>query len=178
VAGVLAFAGHRRVRASKGLERGPVLAKIAMTTALALLVLQGWQMVRHATAAAAWTLLRDHAARVDANLRSGTPEGAWELLSGEARRSTDRAAFVGDLRAALARLGPLEALGETSGSGGDWERTGTFEEGESADLRLPMVFDARFARGRGRVEVEVLLRRRGRAVTGDMTSLRVTPLGP
>lgn len=175
-AGILAFLGYRRVRASGGTERGPLLARGAMTLALALLVVQSWAMVRHAPTAAAWASLREHAARVDANLRTGTPEGAWDLLSPEARAGADRAAFVTALRESLARLGPLQDLGETGGKGGDWERTGTFEDGESADLRLPMRFDARFERGRGRVEIEVRLHRRGKAVTGELASLRVTPV--
>jgi len=175
-AGILAFLGHRRVRASGGLERSPLLAQAAMTLALVLLVVQSWAMMRHAPTAAAWASLREHAARVDANLRTGTPEGAWELLSPEARAGADRAAFVTGLREALVRLGPLQDLGETGGEGGDWERTGSFEEGEKADLRLPMRFDARFERGRGRVEIEVLLRRRAKSVTGDLTAIRVTPV--
>lgn len=177
-AGILAFLGYRNVRAAGGAVRGPLLARGAMTLALALLVVQSWAMVRHAPTAAAWASIREHAARVDANLRTGTPEAAWDLLAPEARVEAGRAAFVTGLRDALSRLGPLQDLGATEGNGGDWERTGTFEEGDSAELRLPMRFDARFERGRGRVEIEVLLRRRGSSVTGALTSLRVAPLDP
>lgn len=175
-AGVLAFLGYRKVRASQGAVRGPRLAQAAMTVALLLFVLQAWAMVRHAATTAAWAALGGQATRVDGNLRTGTPEGAFELLSPEAQASTDRAAFVTDLREALSRLGPLETLGEAREAGGDWERTGSFEDGEEAELRLAIAFDAKFRKGRGRVEVEVLVRRRGRAVTSGITALTVVPV--
>ena len=175
VAGVLAFLGHRRVRASGGTLRGPVLAKVAMTAALLLLAAQGWFMIRNAPAAAAEIRVQAQTARVEAILRAGTPEGAWEILAPEARPAEGRAAFVDSMRAAMARLGALESLGTPREAGGDWERSRTFLEGESADLRLGYAFDAKFQRGAGTIALTVLVRRRGRAVTADLVALGVEP---
>ena len=76
---------------------------------------------------------------------------------------------------ALATLGPLVNLGEPRSEGGDWERTADFGSGEAADLRLPVLFDAEFRGGRGRIELEFSARRRGREVTTGLESLRVVP---
>ncbi|MCK6478650.1 MAG: hypothetical protein L6R43_00455 [Planctomycetes bacterium] len=177
VAGVLAFLGHRRVRASGGALRGPRIALAAMTLALGLLVLQSWVMVRTAPVAAAWARIRGQIGRVDACLRTGTAEGAWDLLDPAARGALDRAAFVRDLRAAMERLGPLESLGTAREEGGDWEATPAFREGERAELRLGMAIPARFRGGEGVVRLEVLVRREGRVVEGVLTRLAVAP-GP
>ena len=177
VAGVLAFLGYRKVAASKGALRGPGIAKVAMTLALALLVLHAWAMVRNAAVAAAWNGIRGHLARVEEVLRTGTPEGAYALLSEEARGESGREAWVSGLRDALQRLGPLERLGEAREEGGDWPDTASFGDGETADLRLPLSFDAAFRNGPGRVEVEVRARRTGREVRTSLESLRVLP-GP
>ncbi len=174
-AGVLAFLGHRRVRASGGTLRGPVLAKVAMTAALLLLAAQGWFLIRNAPAAAAEVRVQAQTARVESVLRAGTPEGAWDLLAPEARAAADRAAFVDSMRTAMARLGALESLGLPREAGGDWERSRTFLEGESADLRLGYAFDAKFQRGKGTVALTVLVRRRGRTVTADLVALSVDP---
>jgi hypothetical protein len=174
-AGVLALLGHRQARASGGAVRGPRLALAAMTAALAVLALQAWTVVRTAPAGAAWARIRERALLVDGNLRRGTPEGAWELLSEEARAAGGREAFVADLSAALAALGPLESLGDAREAGGEWDRTASFGEDAGADLRLGIAFDARFARGPGRVELTVRVRRAGRAVEGSLEALRVVP---
>lgn len=176
VAGVLAFLGHRRVVLSKGALRGPGLAKVAMTLALALFLLQAWAVVRGAAAAAAWTGIRAHLAAVEDVLRDGSPEGAYGLLSEEARARTDRVPWVRGLGDAMERLGPLVRLGEARETGGDWERTATFGEGDAADLLLFLTFDGSFQRGRGRVEVEVRARRAGREVSTGLESLRVSPV--
>jgi hypothetical protein len=175
VAGFLAFFGHRRVRASGGTLRGPVLAKVAMTAALLLLLFQAWFMVRNGPAAAAEVRVQAHTARVESVLRAGTPEGAWDLLAEEAKGKLDRAAFVESLRAAMARLGALESLGPPKEAGGDWERSRTFLEGEASELRLGYAFDSKFQRGPGTVALTVLVRRRGRAVTVDLVALGVEP---
>jgi hypothetical protein len=174
-AGVLAFVGHRAVRKSGGALRGPGLAKIAMTIALALFLLQAWAVVRGAASAAAWAGIRARLAAVEETLRTGTAEGAYELLSPEARAATERAPWTAATRDALAALGPLVSLGEPRSEGGDWERTGEFGEGESADLRLPVAFDAEFRGGRGRVELEFSARRRGPEVTTGRESRRGGP---
>jgi len=175
VAGVLAFLGDRRVKASGGALRGPVLAKVAMTAALLLLAGQAWFVIRNAPSAAAEVRVQAQTARVEAVLRAGTAEGAWDLLSPEARAAGDRGAFVDGMRAAMARLGALESLGVPRESGGDWERSGTFLEGDAADLRLGYAFDAKFQRGQGTVAATVLVRRRGREVTVDLVALSVVP---
>lgn len=173
VAGFLAFFGHRRVRASGGTLRGPVLAKVAMTAALLLLLFQAWFMVRNGPAAAAEVRVQAVTSRVDSVLRAGTPEGAWDLLAHDARK--DRAAFVDSLRAAMGRLGALESLGPPREAGGDWERSRTFLEGESAEIRLGYAFDSKFQRGDGTVALTVLVRRRGREVSADLVALDVAP---
>jgi hypothetical protein len=174
-AGVLAFLGDRRVKASGGTLRGPVLAKVAMTSALLLLVAMAVVMIRNAPAAAAEVRMQAQTARVEGVLRSGTPDGAFDLLSPEARAGADRAAFVESMRAAMARLGSLDSLGPSRAAGGDWNRAAAFQEGDAADLRLAYAFDATFQRGKGTVTVEVLVRRRGSDVTADILSLRVEP---
>jgi hypothetical protein len=174
-AGVLAFLGYRRVRASGGRLRGPVLAKVAMTAALVLLAAEAWIFVKHASSAAAEVRIQAATGRVESLLRTGTAEGGWEILAPDARGALDRAAFTESLRDAMGRLGPLESLGPPREAGGDWERTGTFDEGEEAELRLRYAFDATFRKGPGRIELEVRVRRRGAAVTADLTSLRVDP---
>jgi hypothetical protein len=176
-AGVLAFLGYRRVRASGGRLRGPLLAKVAMSAALLLFVAVAWVVVRRAPEAAAAARLQAQSARVEALLRTGTPEGAWELLSPEGRTGADRAAFVRAFREAMLRLGPLDSLGPPL-QGGGWEGMAGYREGASADLRLGWAFDARFARGPGRVEIEVRLRREGSAVSADLVGLRLLPRGP
>jgi len=176
VAGVLAFLGHRQVARSKGAVRGPALAKAAMTAALVLFALHAWAVVRGAAAAAAWTGIRAHLAAVEGVLRDGTAEGAYGLLSEEARARTDRVAWVKDLGGAMERLGPIVRLGEPEETGGDWDRTATFGEGDSADLRLSLAFDAEFRDGRGRVEIEVRATRAGREVSTGLESLRVSPV--
>lgn len=174
-AGVLAFLGHRSVRKSGGRLRGPVLAKVAMTLAIALLLVQMWVVWRGAASAAAWTGIRARLASVEETLRTGTAEGAFELLSPEAQGRTDRAAWVTATGDALGRLGALVSLGEPRAEGGDWERTGEFGSGDSADLRLPVAFDAEFRGGRGRIDLEFSARRRGREVTTGLEALRVAP---
>ena len=174
-AGVLAFLGHRSVRKSGGRLRGPVLAKVAMTLALALLLVQIWVVWRGAASAAAWTGIRARLAAVEETLRTGTAEGAFELLSPEAQGRTDRAAWVSATGDALGRLGALVSLGEPRAEGGDWERTGEFGSGDAADLRLPVAFDAEFRGGRGRIDLEFSARRRGREVTTGLEALRVVP---
>ena len=176
-AGVLAFLGYRKVRAAPERFRGPGLARVAMTLALALVLLQAWVAVRHAGSAAAWAAIRRDIGRVDENLRSGTPEGAWDLFGPVEQGRSDRKQFVWSIRAATGTLGPLLRLGEPAEAGGDWFRTGEFDDGEEAEFRFPMTFDAWFRNGRGRVDVEVLVRRRGREVSSEITSLTVTPAG-
>lgn len=175
-AGVLAFLGDRRVKASGGALRGPVLAKVAMTAALLVLVAQAWFMIWNAPSAEAEIGIQAQTARVEAVLRSGTPEGAFDLLSPGAQAASDRKAFVESIRSALARLGALRSLGKPRNAGGDWDRSGTFLQGDSCDLRLGYAFDAEFERGKGTVAVEVLVRRRGRGVSVDLASLRLDPL--
>ena len=46
---------------------------------------------------------------------------------------------------------------------------------DGSDLRLPVLFDAEFRGGRGRIELEFSARRRGREVTTGLESLRVVP---
>lgn len=176
-AGVLAFLGYRRVRASEGMLRSVGLARIAMTTALAIFVLHAWGMVRHAATGAAWNAIRGHLQAVEENLRTGTPEGAWDLLSPEGQARAERGPWVRELREALAVLGPLERLGEARALGGDWERTLVFEEGGEADLRLPLAFRPTFRGGAGSLHLEILVHRRGRRVTAELTELRVAPGG-
>jgi hypothetical protein len=174
-AGILALVGYRKARAAPAEFRGPGLARVAMTLALAVFALQAWVLVRHSTTLAAWSLIQREVERVDANLRTGTAEGAYELLAPEVRARTDRAAFVGDLRAVTGRLGALERLGEATKVGGDWERTDSFERGDAAVLRLPMAIEAQFRGGPGRVEIEVVVRRTGGEVSAGLTALRVVP---
>ncbi len=175
VAGVLAFLGYRAVRGSGGGLRGPLLARVAMTAALLLFAFMAWQMVRHAAAARAMGEIRGQVRRVEEVLRNGTAEGAWDLLGSGAKASGDRAAFVKALRAAMLRLGPLDSLGDAEQAGGDWDRTGSFEEGDREVLRLPMDLDGRFRQGRGRIRVEVVVRREGQAVASEIAALRVEP---
>ena len=104
--------------------------------------LHGWFMIRNAPAAAAEVRVQAQTARVESLLRSGTPEGAWDLLSPEARAAGDRTAFVDSIRSAMARLGSLESLGPPRKEGGDWERSGSFLEGDSADS-ASLAFDSR-----------------------------------
>jgi len=177
-AGVLAFAGDRAVRRSGGALRSPGLARVAMTAALAVLLLMAWQMVRTGATRRAQAEMRDQVGRVEALLRGGTAEGAWDLIEEDARAGLDRAAFVGDLRAALLRLGPLESLGDAEKAGSDWDRTASFEEGDRASLDLPVVLTARFRGGPGRIRLAVRLRREGAAVTGGIRALRVEPGAP
>lgn len=177
VAGVLAFLGWRGVARSGGALRGPGLAKAAMTIALVLFLVQAWAVVRGAASAAAWAGIRARLAAVEETLRTGTAEGAWELLSPETRARTERTAWIGDLRDSLAALGPLVRLGEAREEGGDWARTAEFGSGDAAELRLPVSFDAEFRGGRGRIEAEFSARRRGREVSTGIESLRVVPGG-
>ena len=177
LAGVLAFVGYRAVRKSKGILRGPVLAAVAMTVALGLFAFMGWNMVRSFATAEAWRQIRAHIADVEATLRNGTAEGAWELLDSRARKGMDRTAFVKDLRDAMTRLGPLVSLGESRQAGGGWDETVHFEEAEGADLHLPMDIDALFRGGPGRVHVVIFLHRRDRAVSSEITELRVEAAG-
>ena len=79
------------------------------------------------------------------------------------------------MRAAMARLGSLEALGLPREAGGDWTRSRTFLEGDSAELRLGYAFESKFQRGPGTVALTVLIRRRGREVGADLVALRVEP---
>ena len=176
VATVLALLGHRRVRKSGGALRSPALALAAMAAALVVFAAQGWVLVRAAPRAAAQIGMQGQTARVEAALRSGTAEGAFDLLSPAARQGTDRAKFVESLRAAFARLGALRSLGDPRERGAGWDRTGTFLEGDAVDLRLGWAFDAEFERGKGTVTLEVEVRRRGRAVEVDLVSLGVSPL--
>lgn len=176
-AGVLAFLGYGAVRRSGGTLRGPLLARAAMTGALVALGLVAWSMIRHEATTRAWGEIRSQVARVEENLRRGTAEGAWDLLGPGARAAKDRAPFVKEMRAAMARLGSLDSLGDATPAGGDWDRTRVFDEGERAELRLPMDFDGRFQLGRGRIRLEVLVRREGRVVTGEIADLRVEPGG-
>jgi hypothetical protein len=174
-AGVLAFLGDRRVKASGGTLRGPVLAKVAMTAAHLVLLAEAWFMIWNAPSAAAEVGVQAQTARVEAVLRSGTPEGAFDLLSPAARAAADRSAFVESIRSALAHLGALRSLGKPRNAGGDWDRSGTFLQGDSSDLRLGYAFEAEFERGKGTVSVEVLVHRRGREVSVDLSSLGVAP---
>ena len=177
-AGVLAVLGYRKVRAAPAEFRGPGLARIAMTLALVVLAVQAWVVVRYAATAAAWGAVNREVERVDANLRTGTAEGAWDLFGPVEQGRSERAAFVAYLRGSMGKLGPLERLGEPQEAGGDWFRTDSFEEGDAAELSLRMAFDAVFRDGRGRVEIEVLVRRRGRVVSSEISALTVDPAGP
>jgi len=177
-AGVLAMLGYRAVRARPGELRGPRFAAVVMTLALAGMVLQGWGMIRNRTVAAAWTEIRRHVAAVQATLESGTAESGWELLSEDARRDLDRAAWVTRLRRAMGKLGPLVRLGDSLESGGAWDRTEEFGRTERIDLALPLRFEATFARGRGEVRLRLLVRRDGRRVSGELLELEVEPTPP
>jgi hypothetical protein len=174
-AGVLAFLGYRGVRSSKGSLRGPGLARIAMSLALVLLVLHAWIRVETSYRRAGMRRVQEACTAVEENLRSGTPEGAYDLLSPAARAKTDRAGFVSGQRDALRALGALKAPTVMRWEGGDWERFPDLDAGESVDLRLPITIEAEFDRGGGRVEIEVLVRRRGREVEGGLEVLRLKP---
>ncbi len=175
LAGVLAFLGHRRVRASGGALRGPRIALGAMTLALLLFALQAWMVVNTAPAAAAFREMRGQVANVDACLRTGTAEGAWDLLDPAARTGLDRAAFTGALREAMTRLGPLETLGAAEEAGGDWDATAAFPRGERAELRLGLLLRPVFRGGKGIVRLVITVRREGRRVTSGVTALAVEP---
>jgi hypothetical protein len=177
VAGLLAFLGDRAVRTSGGAVRGPRLARVAMTLALALFVHQGWMMIRHAPTAAARAAVAERIAAGLEALRSGTPESAWELLGDDARRGADRERFVAGLRAALADLGPLADPGAPEEAGDGWgSGTASFLEGASARRTLRVAYPAaRFARGTGRIEIAVEARRDGRRVGAELLSIAVEP---
>lgn len=175
VAGILAFLGYRDVRLSRGALRGPGLARAAMSAALVLLVLQGWTWVGTAHRRVAMRTVRETKEAVEANLRSGTPEGAWELLRPGARARADRGAFVEGLRESLRPLGRLRTFTMMRFDGGDWERFPALDGAEGADLLLPLSFDAEFERGTGRVEIGVRCRRLEGGREGGLETLRVFP---
>lgn len=177
VAGFLAFLGYRRIASSGGRLRGPGLARVAMTAALGVLVFQGWTMVRTAPSAAALAEIRGQVARVERELRAGTPEGAFGLLDEGVRREADRAAWVGRMAGAMGRLGALESVRASREAGGDWDRTAGFLDDPAAVLRLRLAVEGTFARGPGTVHLEVVVRRSGSRVTSALTSLSLEAAG-
>lgn len=169
-AGVLAVLGHRAVR--RGRASGPLLARAAMTAALLLMVHQAWAAWVGAPVAAARAAIAARISEVDAALRTGTAESAWDLLE----PGTDHDRFVADLRAAMAELGALSDLGEPRAAGGDWESaTASFRDGDRAEARFGLAFDAEFTLGPGVVSLDLVVLREGRRVSASLAGLSVTP---
>ncbi len=176
-AGILAFAGYRGVRASGGSLRSPALARVAMSLALVLLLLHAWVRVSTGYRRAAMARVREACAAVEESLRSGTPEGTYDLLSPVARAGTDRDAFLADLRKGFRGLGALRTATAVRWEGGDWTRFPELDAAESVDLRLPLSMDAAFEKGPGCVELEISLRRRGRVLESGLEALRLKAAG-
>ena len=171
VAGFLAFVGYRAVRKSGGILRGPGLAAIAMTLSLAVLVLMAVAMIRDYRGMAALRRVADRIAEVDATLRGGTAEGAFDLLAPGARASLDRTVFLSDLRKAMTRLGPLEAMENETHPGGDWKDLGALDG--SRTMRLPVEVDARFRGGRGMIRMVFRVSWRDDAAAAELFELAV-----
>jgi hypothetical protein len=171
VAGFLAFVGYRAVRKSGGVLRGPVLASAAMSLALGALVLMGVAMLRDVRPNAALRRVKARVAEVEATLRTGTAEGAFELLAPDAPAAADRTAFLRGLRETMTRLGPLEAMESESHPGGDWKDLGSLDGSRS--LRLPVDIDARFRGGKGTIGLEFRVSWRDDAARADLLRLTV-----
>jgi hypothetical protein len=180
VAGVLAFLGDRAARRARGEQGRSLLARVAMTLALALFVHQSWQVVRHEPLARARAAVAGRVEDAATALRTGTPESAWLLLAGDARAPEARDAFLAGLRRAAAEVGPLLLLGAPAPGGSGWgEATAPFLEGDAARKVLVLEWpEARCARGAARITMEIEARREGRRVWAELRRLEVEPLPP